>query len=345
MPRFRFGCSGWDYQEWIGPFYRNASESKLRAYARVFDTAEINSTFYRAPSPGMVQGWGRFTPDEFVFAAKVPQTVTHDRLLDVAAGADKDLDDDGGVRSLAVHGGRIHHCGRAAAAAGPPCDVPDRLPPLARPRLRSLVQLSLFRGRIEELGPTGSTSCLAVADRFQIFQQPFPWLCAGELHPDPPHARPPNAGPGARVATDRRIPQAGHPRRRPFAIGDPRGFRGRGAEGRPGRCRPRSPYGPESFGPGKANRLKGCRGDPRRRADPCADQGVPGRDGSCDENDPPRLRGLGQARRAKGLVQARRQVLLEPAEGRGPVPPRGHHRRSGCVDLLHARFVVGEEEV
>jgi len=91
MARFRFGCSGWDYQEWIGPFYRNASESKLRAYARVFDTAEINSTFYRAPSPGMVQGWGRFTPDEFVFAAKVPQTVTHDRLLDVAAGADKDL--------------------------------------------------------------------------------------------------------------------------------------------------------------------------------------------------------------------------------------------------------------
>src|SRR5207249_4294736 len=91
MARFRFGCSGWDYQEWIGPFYRNASESKLRAYARVFDTAEINSTFYRAPSPGMVQGWGRFTPDEFVFAAKVPQTVTHDRLLDVVAGADKDL--------------------------------------------------------------------------------------------------------------------------------------------------------------------------------------------------------------------------------------------------------------
>jgi uncharacterized protein YecE (DUF72 family) len=91
MARFRFGCSGWDYQEWIGPFYRNATESKLRAYARVFDTAEINSTFYRAPSPGMVQGWGRFTPDDFVFAAKVPQTVTHDRLLDIGVGADKEL--------------------------------------------------------------------------------------------------------------------------------------------------------------------------------------------------------------------------------------------------------------
>jgi len=91
MVRYRFGFSGWDYQEWIGPFYRNASESKLRAYSRVFDTAEINSTFYRAPSPGMVQGWGRFTPDDFMLAAKVPQTVTHDRLIDVARGADKDV--------------------------------------------------------------------------------------------------------------------------------------------------------------------------------------------------------------------------------------------------------------
>jgi len=91
MARLRFGCSGWDYQEWIGPFYRNASESKLAAYARVFDTAEINSTFYRPPSPGMVLGWARYTPEDFVFAAKVPQTVTHERLLDVSRGADKDL--------------------------------------------------------------------------------------------------------------------------------------------------------------------------------------------------------------------------------------------------------------
>lgn len=91
MVRLRFGCSGWDYDEWIGPFYRNANESKLGAYARVFDTAEINSTFYRAPSPGIVQGWARYSPEDFVFAAKVPQTVTHDRLLDVGQGADREL--------------------------------------------------------------------------------------------------------------------------------------------------------------------------------------------------------------------------------------------------------------
>ncbi len=68
----------WGQERWMGT-------------SRVFDTAEINSTFYRAPSPGMVLGWSRYTPEEFVFAAKVPQTVTHDRLLDVARGAGEDL--------------------------------------------------------------------------------------------------------------------------------------------------------------------------------------------------------------------------------------------------------------
>lgn len=91
MARLRFGCSGWDYQEWVGPFYKTSSESKLAAYGRVFDTAEINSTFYRPPSKGIVLGWARYTPSDFKFAAKVPQTVTHDRLLDLDRGAGKEL--------------------------------------------------------------------------------------------------------------------------------------------------------------------------------------------------------------------------------------------------------------
>jgi len=91
VARLRFGCSGWDYAEWVGPFYKTATESKLAAYGRVFDTAEINSTFYRPPTKGMVIGWARYTPSDFRFAAKVPQTVTHDRLLDVDRGAAKEL--------------------------------------------------------------------------------------------------------------------------------------------------------------------------------------------------------------------------------------------------------------
>lgn len=91
MKKYRFGCSGWDYEEWVGPLYRSESERKLQAYTRIFNTAEINSTFYRPPSQGMVFGWARYSPEDFVFAAKVPQTVTHDRLLNVEKGAGTEL--------------------------------------------------------------------------------------------------------------------------------------------------------------------------------------------------------------------------------------------------------------
>ncbi len=91
MGALRFGTSGWSYEEWLGVFYETASESKLAAYAKVFNTAEIDSSFYRAPAKGMVLGWLRYTPEDFVFAAKVPQTVTHDRRLDVGKKADEDV--------------------------------------------------------------------------------------------------------------------------------------------------------------------------------------------------------------------------------------------------------------
>ncbi|MFQ5918506.1 MAG: DUF72 domain-containing protein [Thermoplasmata archaeon] len=93
MGDIRLGTSGWDYEEWIGPFYQRRSASKLQAYAAVFDTAEINSTFYRVPSPGMVMGWTTRSPEGMSFAAKVPQTVTHDRLLQVEKGAGREVQD------------------------------------------------------------------------------------------------------------------------------------------------------------------------------------------------------------------------------------------------------------
>ncbi len=85
MGKLRLGTSGWDYHEWIGPVYESANQSKLAAYSRIFNTAEINSSFYRKPNPGTVQGWARYSPDDFIFAAKVPQTVTHDKLMEATA--------------------------------------------------------------------------------------------------------------------------------------------------------------------------------------------------------------------------------------------------------------------
>jgi uncharacterized protein YecE (DUF72 family) len=53
----------------------------LTYYATKFDTVEVDSTFYHAPSATTVTGWARKTPDNFVFALKVPQSITHEKVL------------------------------------------------------------------------------------------------------------------------------------------------------------------------------------------------------------------------------------------------------------------------
>lgn len=78
----RLGTCGWSYTEWEGNFYEHGGgKSKLRAYSKVFNTAEIDSTFYRNPSKGTVMGWLKYTPGDFVFTAKLPKVITHDKAL------------------------------------------------------------------------------------------------------------------------------------------------------------------------------------------------------------------------------------------------------------------------
>jgi uncharacterized protein YecE (DUF72 family) len=54
----------------------------LSHYASEFDTVEIDTTFYRTPTERMVDGWRDKTPPGFLFAAKVPQVITHEKLLE-----------------------------------------------------------------------------------------------------------------------------------------------------------------------------------------------------------------------------------------------------------------------
>ena len=77
------GCSGWSYADWEGPFYPEgmASGDYLGWYADRFPIVEVDSSFYRVPSKGMVEGWRRKTPAGFRFALKVPQTITHLKQL------------------------------------------------------------------------------------------------------------------------------------------------------------------------------------------------------------------------------------------------------------------------
>jgi uncharacterized protein YecE (DUF72 family) len=85
------GTSGWSYNEWTGVFYPSASTNKLSFYSKVFRTAEVDSTFYAFPSKNIVFGWARYTPDDFVFSAKLPRTLTHEKKLEVDKGVEKDL--------------------------------------------------------------------------------------------------------------------------------------------------------------------------------------------------------------------------------------------------------------
>ena len=86
------GTCGWSYKEWEGNFYeKRCGQSKLRSYARIFKTAEIDSTFYRNPSKAAVMGWLKFSPADFFFTAKLPKTITHDKALGLRRDVKADL--------------------------------------------------------------------------------------------------------------------------------------------------------------------------------------------------------------------------------------------------------------
>jgi uncharacterized protein YecE (DUF72 family) len=88
MSRYWLGCSGWAYDDWLGPFYPPGTPPGdfLELYSRVFRVVEVDSSFYRAPTPFLVRRWATRTPAAFRFALKVPRDVTHES--DDAKGAE-----------------------------------------------------------------------------------------------------------------------------------------------------------------------------------------------------------------------------------------------------------------
>ncbi len=81
------GTAGWKYEDWVGSFYPS-KKHQFTYFSKIFNTAEINSTFYNFPSRKVVETWSRASED-FVFTAKVPKEITHKLRLDTKAGADQ----------------------------------------------------------------------------------------------------------------------------------------------------------------------------------------------------------------------------------------------------------------
>jgi uncharacterized protein YecE (DUF72 family) len=88
----RVGCSGWQYRDWRGELYppRLAQSRWLERYAEVFDTVEVNSTFYRLASKDAVARWVEQTPPDFVFALKASRYLIHmKKLRDIEQGIER----------------------------------------------------------------------------------------------------------------------------------------------------------------------------------------------------------------------------------------------------------------
>jgi len=77
------GTSGFAHKEWKGKFYpeKIAPQDMLRFYAGRLNTVEINNTFYHMPKESVLTSWAGKVPDDFVFALKAPQVITHMKQL------------------------------------------------------------------------------------------------------------------------------------------------------------------------------------------------------------------------------------------------------------------------
>jgi uncharacterized protein YecE (DUF72 family) len=77
------GTSGFGYAAWKGNFYpaKISSKEMLGFYAERLPTVEINNTFYRLPAGGVLSSWSEQVPDDFIFAFKASQVITHRKRL------------------------------------------------------------------------------------------------------------------------------------------------------------------------------------------------------------------------------------------------------------------------
>jgi uncharacterized protein YecE (DUF72 family) len=82
-PPVFLGTSSFTAEGWEGSFYPKGMRSQdyLAFYAQRFPTVEVDATFYACPSARTVANWNARTPDEFIFSVKVPQTITHEKVL------------------------------------------------------------------------------------------------------------------------------------------------------------------------------------------------------------------------------------------------------------------------
>lgn len=81
------GTQGWNYDDWLGSFYPRGSRATdwLDLYVQVFDTVEIDASFYAIPPETSIQSWYKRAPQGFTYSLKLPQEITHHNRLQNSA--------------------------------------------------------------------------------------------------------------------------------------------------------------------------------------------------------------------------------------------------------------------
>lgn len=82
-PIIRVGGAKWGRKDWVGKIYEKGTKEKdfLEHYAKVFDTIEMNSLFYRIQPESVIKGWVSKVGNDFLFCPKFYQGITHIKRL------------------------------------------------------------------------------------------------------------------------------------------------------------------------------------------------------------------------------------------------------------------------
>jgi uncharacterized protein YecE (DUF72 family) len=78
--KINIGCAGWSVPSSFAKSFA-AEGSHLERYSSRFGCVEINSSFYRPHKPETYARWAESVPEHFLFSAKVPKVITHERRL------------------------------------------------------------------------------------------------------------------------------------------------------------------------------------------------------------------------------------------------------------------------
>lgn len=79
----RLGTCSWTAKGWESAFYPPGTKKAdyIQAYAERFSSVEVDASFYGVPRDSTLDHWRDATPPGFVFSAKCPREITHDRFL------------------------------------------------------------------------------------------------------------------------------------------------------------------------------------------------------------------------------------------------------------------------